>query len=146
MSVFSNPRFTAMQPLLTDTTGYLRGHIARPGSFPETGNDYSVFHTDRIGGQLVGHVTESPFARITFDAAETRAHYDRLSRIVADVVVGDDEFGIWYAGQLRDNTLDVSNMAMAADFRAVNGRLTLVQLVLVAVPALGYPLSVAPPR
>ena len=71
------------------------------------------------------------------------AHYDHTGTGVADVVVGEDEHGIWVAGALRPSlsTATVRELRAAklsGDWRNVDGNLELCALLAVNVP--GFPI------
>ena len=68
-------------------------------------------------------------------------HYDATSAAVADVSVGEDEWGIWCAGWIRPGTTDEQVIALRAsdvsgDWREVGGRQEMVAALAVNVAGL----------
>lgn len=126
-------------------------HIGRQGSCvvpPHSKQDYSFFTTGYVecddgckiptgvlslGG---GHATPHASAR------EAISHYDSTSTAVADVAIGEDEFGIWIAGAFRSTVTDEQLREFRAaspsgDWRNIDGNLELVAVLQVNVP--GFP-------
>lgn len=69
-------------------------------------------------------------------------HYDHTGSVVADVVTGEDEFGLWFSGSLRPNLSATRVRALRAaklsgDWRKFGSKLRLVALLAVNVP--GFP-------
>lgn len=69
-------------------------------------------------------------------------HYDHTGTVVADVVTGEDEFGLWFSGALRPNLSAVKVRQLRAaklsgDWRKFGNKLRLVALLAVNVP--GFP-------
>jgi hypothetical protein len=66
-----------------------------------------------------------------------------VDAVVADVVTGEDEFGIWFSGAMRSNLTDDQVRAFKAstlsgDWRRIGGELELVAALSVNVP--GFPI------
>ncbi len=75
------------------------------------------------------------------------AHYDNTGTAVADVVCGENEYGIWVAGALRPGVAPEEVLVMRAsrlsgDWREIGGVLELVAALVVNVP--GFPLLALP--
>jgi hypothetical protein len=92
----------------------------------------------------VGSITLGTGHASTFGigAREATEHYDNTGTAVADVAVGNDEFGIWVAGYVRPGVAEAKvNELRAAklsgDWRRLGGKLRLVALLAVNVP--GFP-------
>lgn len=73
-----------------------------------------------------------------------RRYYDNTGAGVADVAVGEDEFGIWFAGALRPGLTDaqlraIRGSAPSGDWRYIGGNMELVNVLLVNTP--GFPIS-----
>ena len=73
------------------------------------------------------------------------AHYDNTGTAVADVAVGEDEFGIWVAGAIRPGATPsqveaLSRSSLSGDWRRIGGNLELVAALSVNTP--GFPLAV----
>jgi len=149
-----------LTPLTHTDDGQVFGHIADwhqqhiglPGSVkpPRSRSNYSYFMTGTLrtasGKDVnVGQLTlAGGHAPLNADAGHAVAHYDNTASAVADVVVGEDKFGIWVAGALRPDikpeqvrTLRAS--APSGDWRPINGALELVAVCQVNVP--GFPIA-----
>lgn len=77
-------------------------------------------------------------------AAQAMAHYDNTALAVADVNVGEDEYGIWIAGALRPEATDedvrtLRAASISGDWRNMGSGLELVAALAVNQP--GYPLA-----
>lgn len=107
---------------------YFRSGVVRT----DDGTDVTVGNLTLVGGH----------ASMSASAQEAVKHYDDTSSAVADVVAGEDQFGIWVAGALRPTVTPEQVRAMRAsgisgDWRPINGRLELVAACFVNVP--GFP-------
>lgn len=129
---FTDPGFDRVTPLTIDkATGRVYGHLAQWKSChigingactkpPKSRSGYANFihgvvDTDQ-GEQPVGTLTYGiGHANPMLRAAAATAHYDQTDAVFAFVNVGEDEFGIWYAGVLRPGTTD----DMIDDVRAI---------------------------
>jgi hypothetical protein len=72
----------------------------------------------------------------------TAEHYEHTGHVAADVVCGEDRWGIWIAGALRPTLSDgdrlaVERASISGDWRAPSGRLELMAALLVNYP--GFP-------
>jgi hypothetical protein len=116
---FADPQLTGPTKLRVTDEGRVYGHIAQwdvpHAAMPDVyaprdphGGDYPRFHHHPVrcsDGTIVrtgplatgGHASTEP--QIT--AASAQAHYDRPEYIAADVVCGEDQYGIWVSGSLR---------------------------------------------
>ena len=148
-------------PITITADGRLYGHLApwgvchsgKPGcvTAPPSAANYAHFHHGYIlsaeGEKIrVGALTaDAPHAALRLSANAAMAHYDDTATVVADVVAGDDEYGIWLAGAVRpDATEEQIRTAMSrppsGDWREIAGQLELVAALCVPVP--GFPLAV----
>ena len=126
-------------------------HLSFPGQCvepPRSASDYAYFHLGEVecedGSRIAcGQITmDTGHAANDLGRTATLAHYDHTGTAVADVVAGEDEFGIWVAGALRP---DVSaekarvfrGSKLSGDWRGVNGKRELVAVLCVNVP--GFP-------
>jgi hypothetical protein len=155
---FKRPNFTRAIPLTVDEDGRVYGHIAawnvnhiglpRATKPPRSRSKYAYFHTGVIrteeGSDVpVGQLTlAGGHAPLNADASSAAKHYDDTASAVADIHVGEDEFGIWCAGTLRPNLDEMQIRALRAsapsgDWRPINGSLELVAICQVNVP--GFP-------
>jgi hypothetical protein len=155
---FKRPSFTKPTPLTVDEDGRVYGHIAawnvnhiglpRATKPPRSRSKYAYFHTGVIrcedGTDVpVGQLTlAGGHAPLNADASSAAKHYDDTASAVADIHVGEDEYGIWCAGTLRPNLDEMQIRALRAsapsgDWRPINGSLELVAICQVNVP--GFP-------
>ncbi len=115
---------------------------------PQTG--YSYFHTGTVKtseGDLIPTgrlVMGGGHADTRSNAMTAAAHYDHTSMAVADVRVGEDQFGIWVAGALRPDVSPAKVRALRAsplsgDWRRIAGKLELVIGLAVNAPGLPIP-------
>jgi hypothetical protein len=75
-------------------------------------------------------------------AAAAIAHYEHTGHAVADVVAGEDEFGVWISGSLRpsvseSDVRELRGASLSGDWRSIGGSLELVAALAVNVP--GFP-------
>ena len=155
---FENPKLTRATPLTVDPSGRVYGHIAawnvnhiglpRATKPPRSRSNYAYFHTgvvrtDNGTDVAVGQLTlAGGHAPLNADAVSAARHYDDTASAVADIHVGEDEYGIWCAGSLRPNLEEMQIRALRAsapsgDWRPINGSLELVAICQVNVP--GFP-------
>jgi hypothetical protein len=162
---FMDPELTAPTPVTVTAEGRVFGHIAQWGvchsglglsvgmddsctAPPNSPSNYAYYRTgvvDTDQGEIpVGNLTMGighAGARLSANAAS--AHYDNVDAVVADVVTGEDEFGIWFSGAMRSNLTDDQVRAFKAstlsgDWRRIGGELELVAALSVNVP--GFPI------
>jgi hypothetical protein len=162
---FMDPELTAPTPVTVTPEGRCFGHIAQWGvchsglglsvgmddsctAPPNSPSNYAYYRTgvvDTDQGEIpVGNLTMGighAGARLSANAAS--AHYDNVDAVVADVVTGEDEFGIWFSGAMRSNLTDDQVRAFKAstlsgDWRRIGGELELVAALSVNVP--GFPI------
>jgi hypothetical protein len=160
---FDKPELTGPTPLDVTDEGRVYGHIApwgvshigMAGSVVTPKNPdgkYAYFRTGALRTEEgedvhVGQLTlVGGHAPISATAAQAVKHYDDTNSAVADVVVGEDQYGVWAAGALRPNVTPEQVRAMRAcppsgDWRPVNGRLELVAACHVNVQ--GFPIAKA---
>jgi hypothetical protein len=155
---YANPGLTKPTPLTVDEYGRVYGHIAawnvshiglpRSTKPPRSRSKYAYFNTGVI---RTAEGTDVPVGQLTLagghaplnaDAAAAARHYDDTASAVADIHVGEDEYGIWCAGSLRPDLNEMQVRALRAsapsgDWRPVNGSLELVAICQVNVP--GFP-------
>ena len=157
---FENPGLTELTPTQVEDTGQVWGHLASfdmphiglPGNkrAPKSRTGYAYFRTGAVrtasGKKVpVGQLTlVGGHASMYADAGKAVAHYDNTQSAVADVAVGEDRHGIWFAGALRpDVTPEQVRAFMASslsgDWRPINGNLEMVACCAVNVP--GFPIA-----
>lgn len=128
---FDDPQLTRLSAPRYEDDGRVYGHLAPWGQChtgyqgecvmtPRSLTNYALFRTGYVVcadgsevavGQLTiggGHAEQHLSYRGAIE------HYDNVASAFADVAVGEDAFGIWFAGSLRHNVTD----AMLADARA----------------------------
>lgn len=158
-SWFKNPGLTQATPLTITDDGKVFGHIAswatshigmgRGVKPPRSASQYAYFRTGELrtdeGDVQVGQLTlAGGHASLQASAEEAIKHYDDTQSAVADVVAGEDNFGIWVSGALRPDVSPSQIRAFRAsspsgDWRPINGRLELVAVCAVNVP--GFPVA-----
>lgn len=116
---------------------------------PPSSSNYGMFRTGTVqtteGPVAVGQLTMSTGHANTWDSARAAAsHYDDTGAAIADVVCGEDSFGIWFAGRIRPSATDEQRYELAAsgrlsgDWRPVGGRYEMIAALVVNVP--GFPI------
>lgn len=115
---------------------------------PRSSSNYAHFRTGYVVCADGSEVTTGPIslggghADLRLSGAGAVEHYDSTSTAVADVAVGEDDFGIWFAGALRpDVTAEqiraLRASALSGDWRPVGTALELVAALAVNAP--GFP-------
>lgn len=161
---FDNPQLASLTPLTVDDNGRVFGHLASfdmphigmPGKVraPRSRSDYQYFKTGAVravsaSGEKVtlpvGNLTRvGGHAPLSASAKDAVKHYDDTESAVADVNVGEDRFGIWFAGSLRPEVTPAQlrgfmASALSGDWRPIGGSLELVAACSVNVP--GFPIA-----
>ena len=142
--------------------GYVFGHLAVWGSEhvgmpgrrvtpPHSQSGYAHFHTSTIettDGRLpVGRLTAGGgHAAPTDDATAAAAHYDDVATTWAFVRAGEDQYGIWVAGQVNPdadekNVRQGATASLSGDWRQIGGNLELVAALSVNTPGFPIPRS-----
>lgn len=144
-------------PLTVLDDGQVFGHIALWGTChigmpkctaPPKGGTYAYFHTGALataeGDEVsVGHLTfNTGHASVYDNAFNAASHYDHTGAVAADVVAGEDKFGIWVAGAMRPHLTDeevriFKAAPISGDWRRIGARLELVAALSVNTP--GFP-------
>lgn len=157
---FTNPELSSPTPLTVNDDGRVFGHaaiwntchIGKQGSCltpPRSHTDYGYFHTGAVqtddGEQVpVGVITlGTGHAGLTLNHRNAAEHYDHTGTAVADVVVGEDEHGVWVSGALRPDVTEgrlrsLRASALSGDWRPIRSALELVALLAVNTP--GFPI------
>lgn len=159
---FENPNFTKLAGLTVEDDGRVHGHLADfnmshiglPGSIrpPKSRSNYAYYQTGKLrtaSGKIVrvGQLTlTGGHAPLDASAAQAVKHYDDTNSAVADVHVGEDRHGIWFAGALRPDVTPSQvrafmASALSGDWRPINGNLEMVACCSVNVP--GFPIAEA---
>lgn len=160
---FSDPDLPMPTPLTITREGKVFGHlatwdvchVASPGGpgicivAPHSNRDYADFHTGTV---LTAEDTLIATGKITMgtghagqklNSVAAASHYDNTGTAVADVVAGEDMYGIWVSGALRPGVTDEQKRALRAsplsgDWRERGGSLELIAALAVNVP--GFPI------
>lgn len=157
---FANPRLDGPTPLTITKDGHVFGHAAtwgtchvgKPGTCltpPRSGSNYAYFKTGSVLTDDGTSVATGPItlgtghAGLTLNSTATAEHYDHTGTGIADVVTGEDSYGIWVAGAIRPDVPDerlraLRASALSGDWRTVSGRLELIALLAVNTP--GFPI------
>jgi hypothetical protein len=154
---FRNPNLAGLTPLTVTDEGRVYGHVAgwdschegvigqcvRP---PRSKSGYAKFHT---GVMHTSDGREVPVGKLTImgghaptrgiSEKQARAHYDDVATVAAYIRCGEDRFGIWLAGVLRNGVTgellrDVRANGPSGDWR--RGELVAVH----CVPDQGFPI------
>lgn len=156
---FQNPKLSLLTGITVTDSGRVYGHAAewnqchvgRPDvcTTAPFEDDHPYFMTGEVvcadGSRVpVGQITlGTGHAPLTVNASRAVEHYDNTGAVVADVAVGNDDHGIWVAGQIRPGTdparvreLRASGQ-VSGDWRRIGGSLRLVGLL--AVNVAGFP-------
>ena len=158
---FNDPGFVEPTRLTVTDDGRVYGHIATWGTShlgnpaikpPRSASGYKYFNRRPVrtaeGDVETGQLTlTGGHAPLNATAEKAMAHYDDTASAVADVVAGEDEFGIWVAGAMRPDITDFQVRAFRAsepsgDWRQIEGSLELCAICAVNVP--GFPVNTRP--
>lgn len=154
---FVNPNLDGPTHLTVTEEGRVFGHIAQWGvchgayktcvTAPHSESNYAHYATGQVlldNGSMVntGVITAGGgHAPHSLSARAAAAHYDQTSMAVADVAVGEDEWGIWCAGWIRPGATPEQVTALRAsdvsgDWRLVGGNLEMIAAL--AVNSAGF--------
>jgi hypothetical protein len=156
---FNDPGLSEATRLSVTDDGRVYGHIATWGTShlgnpsvkpPRSRSNYKHFNAKPLRVStgrdvLVGQLTlAGGHADLHLSAKTAVEHYDNTQSAVADVIAGEDEFGIWVAGAMRPDVTDFQVRAFRAsdpsgDWRQIDGALELVAVCQVNVP--GFPVA-----
>ncbi|UQS95156.1 capsid maturation protease [Pseudanabaena phage Pam4] len=163
-SDFTRPDVLDLHPGGTNLTvtddGRVYGHLATWGVChigidgvcqepPASATNYAYFATGSVrtdaGVVPVGPLTMGTgHAAMNLRARGAVEHYDNTGTVVADVAMGQDGIGIWFAGRLRPGITAEQEYALRAagkvsgDWRNIGGGLELVAALVVNTP--GFPI------
>jgi hypothetical protein len=157
---FANPGLDRAVPLRVDLeTRRVYGYVAAWGTchvgmagmcqdVPKSLSDYAYFRKGIIdtdeGEQPVGCLTFGGHASAQSRLAAASDYYDKPDAVRAFVNVGEDEFGIWFAGIVPDEVTEADMRKMRAigavsgDWREIRGNLELIGVPVVNSP--GFPI------
>lgn len=157
---FENPRLSLPTGITVTDEGRVYGHAAMWGEchvgFPDVcvTPPFEDYHPYFMTGEAVcadgsrvavGQVTlGTGHASLSLGASRAAEHYDNTGAAVADVSIGNDDYGIWVAGALRPDATATrvrdlrASGQLSGDWRRIGGELRLVGLLAVNVP--GFPI------
>jgi hypothetical protein len=158
---FANPQLTEPTPLTVTDDGRVFGHGAQWGTChtgfadvcrePPVEGEHSYY---RLGEKVLSDGSRVAVGNITLETghAPTRnisarqavEHYDNTGAVVADVVSGEDDHGIWVAGAIRPGVSEarvqeLRSAKLSGDWRRFGGQLRLVAFLAVNVPGFAVP-------
>jgi hypothetical protein len=158
---FADPKLSVPTGITVTDEGRVYGHAAQWGECHIGYNDQCVTlpnedaHPYFMTGELVcsdgtrvavGQITVGTgHAPLSYRASHAAEHYDNTGAAVADVAVGNDQFGIWVAGAIRASVAASrvhelrASGRVSGDWRRIGGQLRLVGLLAVNVP--GFPIQ-----
>lgn len=158
---FDNPQLTKLTKTTITKDGKVFGHLAGWDTChigrgpvcvnaPHSMSNYAHFKTGSIktnSGAVIptGVLTMGTgHAGLQENGTTAAAHYDNTGYAVADVVTGEDSFGIWFSGALRPDVTDEQIRALrgsgiSGDWRRIGGNLELVAALAVNTP--GFPIK-----
>lgn len=165
---FANPNLPGPTPPTVEENGRAYGHLACWGtchiSFsgrcvtpPRSASGYAYFmvHSTRaldadgnvvdvpVGyGTLSRSQKQGGHAGMRLSASEAAKHYDNTGTVAFEYAVGEDEYGIWFAGRMLpglDEEMEhkARGAAFSGDWRNIRGSLELVASLAVNTP--GFP-------
>lgn len=156
---FSNPKLSLPTSITVNENGRIYGHAAMWDECHIGHNDICVTapHEDDHPYFMTGEITCSDdsivsvgqitlgtgHAPLSLNASRASEHYDNTGTAVADIVVGNDEYGIWISGAVRSDAPNSrirdlrASGQVSGDWRRIGGELRLVGLLAVNVP--GFP-------
>jgi hypothetical protein len=155
---FACPNLREATPLTVTADGQVYGHLATWNvchvgvgdaciTAPQSEHDYAYFHVGEVdtedGPLAVGKITLGgghADPKLGYRAAAE--HYDDAGTCVAAVRAGQDDYGVWVAGQLLPGVTDqqvtqLKLTPLSGDWRRVGGSLELVAALAVVTP--GFP-------
>lgn len=156
---FEDPHLAGPTPLTITDDGRIFGHGALWASChtgyadacvtPPREGDHVYYRQGELltveGTRVaVGHITLGTGHAPTFGSDPHKAveHYDNTGSVVADVVSGEDAYGIWVSGAIRPGlsaarVRELRSAQLSGDWRRIGGKLRLVAFLAVNVP--GFP-------
>lgn len=159
---FNDPQLEELQRWTTVTAeGRVYGHVAgwgechigisdqciTPEMISQGGFDAAnnIGHVLTSDGEKIGTgplAIKGGHADTGWDYRKASKHYDDPSTVVADVVYGTDDHGIWFSGSLRpsataEQVYTLRASGVSGDWRQINGQLRFLASCCVNVP--GYP-------
>ena len=157
---FTDPKLAVPTGVTVTPEGRIYGHVASWGichiahtnqcvTAPHSVAGYAYFHTGEV---LTREGTRVATGRITLDtthagpqlnALSAAQHYEHTGAAVADVVAGEDQWGIWFSGAIRPTATEEQVRTLRAsplsgDWRRIDSGLEMIAALSVNVP--GFPI------
>lgn len=169
---FEDPELDELTHLTVTEEGRVFGHLAPWGechigragciTAPHSDTDYAHFRTGETLANCdcdeadANHLISVPTGVLTLGtnhagagitAQEAAWHYDNTGAAVCDVAMGEDEWGVWFSGAVRQGITEAQIRELRAadisgDWRRIGGNLELVAALAVNVP--GFPIPRRP--
>lgn len=158
---FTDPELREPTPLTITDDGRIYGHGALWSSChtafsnacvapPKEGSHIYFRQGELITSEghhvAVGHITLGTGHASTYgiDSRKALEHYDNTGSVVADVISGEDAYGIWVSGALRPGlsaarVRELRGAKLSGDWRRIGGQLRLVAFLAVNVPGFAVP-------
>lgn len=150
LSIKADKSFAGLQRVSGHLALWGVPHTAYSGEkiyVPHSATDYAHFMTGSVlcaDGKTMatGALTAGTgHPELELSAAAAKAHYDNTGAAVADVAVGEDEYGVWVAGYIRpgatrEQVLALRASPLSGDWRPIGAGLEL--LAALAVNAQGF--------
>ncbi|MGI8425589.1 MAG: hypothetical protein ACR2M4_03130 [Actinomycetota bacterium] len=153
---FDDPQLEQLTPMQITADGRVYGHffgwdachIGRNDVCmkPERDVTFGAFHHGKVstdqGDIAVGQITlVGGHAEFDISPAAALAHYDDTRSAVADVHIGHDDFGGWFAGALRPGVGDeklrvLKASGVSGDWRRIQSKLEPIAILSVNSPGL----------
>jgi Caudovirus prohead protease. len=165
---FRNPMLTDVTPVTRGEDGHIFGHLGIweqchiayevCTTVPPSETDYAYFLTGQVftdaGPVAVGQLTVGGgHADMKLGVRAAIAHYDNVASAVADITVGEDEFGVWFSGRIRPwaterQIHELFAAGPSGDWRGVRyrGRDSMEMIAAHAVNVPGFPVERPRPR
>ncbi|MFB7906662.1 hypothetical protein ACFC1T_09565 [Kitasatospora sp. NPDC056076] len=155
---FEQPLLDSPTSFMVTPAGRIVGHLAAWGichvgfdnqcvMAPRSTTDYQYYRSRPLqtdeGVVHVGLVTmDTGHAALHHGSNSAAAHYDNTGTMAAVVTCGEDQHGIWVAGQVLphltpDERLRLSLSGLSGDWRAIRGEMELIAAL--AVVSEGFP-------
>jgi len=154
---FTDPGLTEVTPMFVDTDDRVFGHVAAWNEVhlslgipvPRSRTNYAYFANRSVETED-GFVATGPLviggnhADVNLNMNEAIDHYANTCAAWADGCVGEDEFGVWFSGQVRPGTKAETVYAgrasgVSGDWRWVGAGHELISVLSVNTPAFPTP-------
>lgn len=135
---FQNPNLEGPRAIKVTDDGHVYGHLGTWGvchigfsgeciEMPRSAANYAYFLTGEVltdeGAVPVGQITLGGGHADKYAGVRAAiSHYDSTSTAVADITVGEDDYGVWVSGKIRDGVSpekvhELGAAALSGDWR-----------------------------